>query len=112
MLKLAIMSAIFGAMLGNYLKIFVLPVVLLFGVTLITVMGIVELEPTHTIVGGCILFAVCVQLGYLAGALLQPFALRHTRAQPGYPKNETGPPPTAIRPRTPPHPSWSNPTQP
>jgi hypothetical protein len=94
MLKLAIMSAIFGAMLGTYFKIFILPVVLLLGVTLITVMGIEDPEPTFSIVGACILFAVCVQSGYLAGALLQPFASRHPSTQPVYPKNETG------RPRT------------
>ncbi len=94
MLKLAIMSAIFGAMLGNYFKIFVLPVVLLLGVTLITVMGVEDPGATYSVPEACILFALCVQFGYLAGALLQPLVSRHASAQQGFPKGQTG------RPRT------------
>lgn len=92
MLNLAIISTICGAMLGNYFKILVLPVVILLGVTLIIVMGIVDQEATDSVIGACILFAVCIQSGYFGGALLQsrPFPSHHTSAQPGYPKDGPG----------------------
>jgi hypothetical protein len=88
MLKLTIVSVICGAMLGNYFKIVVLPLALALGVTLITAKAIVDPGSTYSIIGACILFAVCIQSGYLAGAFFQPFASRHTSAQPGY--NRTG----------------------
>jgi hypothetical protein len=92
MLQLAIISVICGAMLGNYFKVLVLPIVILLGVISIIVRGIADLEGTGSIVEACIIFAICIQSGYLAGAFLQPgsFASRHTSAQPGFPKDGPG----------------------
>jgi hypothetical protein len=87
MLDLAIISAIFGIILGNYFKILVLPVVILLGVTAIIIMGIVDREFADSVIWTCILFAVCLQAGYLGSALLQSrsFLAHHTSAQPRYP---------------------------
>jgi hypothetical protein len=92
MLQLAIISVICGAMLGNYFKVLVLPIVILLGVISIIGRGIADLEATGSIVEACIIFAICIQSGYLTGALLKagPFASRHTSAQPGFPKDGPG----------------------
>jgi hypothetical protein len=70
MLTLAIISAVMGAVLEQCFKVFILPAVILLGSAVIIVIGVVEGQATGSIAEACILFAVCLQSGYLAGAAI------------------------------------------
>ncbi len=68
MLTLSIISAVIGAVLGHFFKVFILPAAILLGLVIIIAVGTVEGQSTNLIAGACILFAVCLQSGYLASA--------------------------------------------
>jgi hypothetical protein len=70
MLTLSIISAVIGAVLGHFFKAFILPAAILLGSVTIIAIGMVEGQSTNSIAGACILFAVCLQWGYLAGAAI------------------------------------------
>ena len=63
-------STVFGAMLGPRFKVLVLFPIILLGSAVTTGIGIVNGKHAGSIILACILFAVCVQLGYLVGAVM------------------------------------------
>jgi hypothetical protein len=70
MLTLSIISAVIGAVLGHFFKVFILPAAILLGCVIIIAIGMVEGQSANSIAAACILFAVCLQSGYLAGAAI------------------------------------------
>jgi hypothetical protein len=82
MLTLTIISTLVGAMLGRHLKVMVLPPIILLVWASVTGIGIMDGDPVGLMIPTCVLIAACLQLGYLAGAILATRVARFASYKP------------------------------
>ena len=67
---LAILSSLFGAVLGHRFKVLILAPTLVIGAGVVIVIGIARAEDAWLIGLTVILVSVCLQIGYLCGTVM------------------------------------------